>query len=185
MKMLSGLSKPTEGSVLFQQKDIFDDISAYHEHIIYISHQNKIYSDLTLIENLKLLNNLHPNRRSLADIMEISSEVNLDGYRDLPTKWFSSGMSRRAGLARIILTKPKLLILDEPYTGLDHKSILWFQSYLAAYRSQGGCVLITSHQIELALQLSDRVILLDQGKIKQDLPSDSVQMSDCYTWLEE
>jgi len=112
-------------------------------------------------------------------------DVQLSHAIDLPVKTFSSGMTKRTAIARLLLQQPKLLLLDEPYTGLDQNSVRWFQEYLLNFRNQGGTLLLVTHQLELGLELATRVLLLSQRKIVKDQSSSTVNLSECQQWLSQ
>ena len=94
-------------------------------------------------------------------------------------------MTKRTAIARLLLQQPKLLLLDEPYTGLDQNSVRWFQEYLLHFRKQGGTLLLVTHQLELGLELATRVLLLSQRKIVKDQSSSTVNLSECQQWLSQ
>ena len=112
-------------------------------------------------------------------------DVQLSHAIDLPVKTFSSGMTKRTAIARLLLQQPKLLLLDEPYTGLDQNSVRWFQEYLIDFKNQGGTLLLVTHQLELGLELATRVLLLNQRKIVKNQSSSMVNLSECQQWLSQ
>jgi len=85
----------------------------------------------------------------------------------------------------LMLCKPEILILDEPYTGLDQNSFRWFQEYLREFHQQGGTVLMVTHQIELGLELATRVLVLRRQNIKHDISSAGLSAERCSALLEE
>ena len=84
-----------------------------------------------------------------------------------------------------MLTEPKILLLDEPYTGLDQNSSLWLQEYLKKFHLQGGTVLMVTHQIELGLELATRILILKGKRIKYDFPKKEIKIQQCRDLLEK
>jgi heme exporter protein A len=91
--------------------------------------------------------------------------VGLAAAADRPVRTFSRGMVQRLGLARTLLSRPSLLLLDEPYTGLDRKGVALLGELLAAERQRGAMVLLTSHDLDAIAPLCDRAVVLKRGRI--------------------
>ena len=102
-----------------------------------------------------------------------------------PVHTFSSGMNKKLRIGRLIMLEPKFMILDEPFSGLDQNSVNWFLSYLEQYHRKGGTVMMVTHQLELGLKLSSRVLVLKQQKILNDLEAASVNIPRCEDLLKE
>ena len=110
---------------------------------------------------------MHPIAGKFASINDIEKaiiEVHLQGYEDVPARKLSAGQVRRVGLARLllagVLAKDACWILDEPFTSLDVEGCHWLELQISRYISQGGCVLLTSHQA-MNLEISPRLIQLE------------------------
>ena len=87
-------------------------------------------------------------------------------------------------IARLMLCKPKILILDEPFTGLDQHSTKLFQNYLTAFHQQGGTVIMVTHQLDLGLKLATRVLVLQQKRIQHDNSVSEISIDQCFEWLD-
>ena len=87
-------------------------------------------------------------------------------------------------IARLMLCKPEILILDEPFTGLDQNSNHWLQNYLTTFHNQGGTVIMVTHQLELGLKLATRVLVLHQQRIQHDNSASDLSINQCIDWLE-
>ena len=118
-------------------------------------------------------------------IDNILEQIDLTHVARLPVRNFSSGMTKRLMIGRLMLYQPKILILDEPYTGLDQHSFHWFQDYLQKFHQQGGTVLMVTHQLELGLELATRVLVLHQQGIQHDISATGLSVDQCSAWLEE
>ena len=124
-------------------------------------------------------------KRPYEQELERLAKLDLSHVSQLPVRNFSSGMTKRLMIGRLMLCKPEILILDEPYTGLDQNSFRWFQEYLREFHQQGGTVLMVTHQIELGLELATRVLVLHRKKIKHDISSAGLSVERCCALLEE
>ena len=87
-------------------------------------------------------------------------------------------------IARLMLCNPEILILDEPFTGLDQHSNQWFQNYLTAFHHQGGTVIMVTHQLELGLKVATRVLVLHQQRIQHDNSASELSIKQCVDWLD-
>ena len=94
-------------------------------------------------------------------------------------------MIKRLMIGRLMLCKPKILLLDEPYVGLDQHSFRWFQEYLQEFQKNGGTVLMVTHQFDLGLELATRILVLHKKKIKHDISAAGMLATKLETLLEE
>jgi lipooligosaccharide transport system ATP-binding protein len=132
-----------------------------------VSQDNNLDPDLTVIKNLLVYGRYFgiPRERRLARAEELLAFVQLDEKRDSHIRQLSGGMRRRLTLARALVSTPELLILDEPSTGLDPQArhVVWQK--LRALNREGVTMLLTTHYMEEAAQLCDRVLIMDEGRI--------------------
>ena len=87
-------------------------------------------------------------------------------------------------IARLMLCKPEILILDEPSTGLDQHFNQWFQNYLRTFNQQGGTVIMVTHQLDLGLKLANRILVLHQQRIQHDNLASELSIDQCIDWLD-
>jgi len=144
-----------------------------------------LYGDLSSVDNLRLFGTLYGVNELNIKIDNILKQIDLTHVARLPVRNFSSGMTKRLMIGRLMLYQPKILILDEPYTGLDQHSFHWFQDYLQKFHQQGGTVLMVTHQLELGLELATRVLVLHQQGIQHDISATGLGVNQCSAWLEE
>lgn len=144
LRILCGLSMPTEGRVLWQDQDILDDKSYFWSHLHYIGHAPGIKVDLTPLENLAMSQALQDAPTTLP-LETALNYVGLYGFEDVPTRTLSAGQQRRVALARLLLNDARLWILDEPFTALDKSAIQWVEHVLDAHAQRGGMAILTSH----------------------------------------
>jgi heme exporter protein A len=146
LRILAGLSLPTEGEVLWQNAPIAQQRSQYHQDLLYIGHHAGLKEDLTLTENLQALCRMDGLRISDAAIREALTRMGLAKRQHLPARVLSAGQKRRGLLARALLRPAKLWILDEPFNALDINAIADVQRLLKAHLASGGLLVLTSHQ---------------------------------------
>lgn len=143
LRLLTGLSTPQEGCILWQSKNIQSIRDEYNENIHYIGHTNGIKLGLTVTENLQLAGHLAlSTMESVEDVLE---QWQLSIYQHSQTNYLSAGQKRRVALAKLILFKKPLWILDEPLTSLDAHSQPLFLHALENHLHQGGMAMISSH----------------------------------------
>lgn len=163
LRILGGLSRPTKGSVRLFEKEHSDRSSRALTGII--GHGIAVYDELSAYENLKLFAELY----SLADphkaAMEWLERTALDRVKDSLVREFSRGMRQRLAVARAFLHRPKLLLLDEPFTSLDDRAIALLQGLLRDSLEAGGTVIMSTHQLREAMELASHVVLLNRGRM--------------------
>ncbi len=146
LRILCGIRLPETGAVTWCGEDIFSLGPVYHEHIAYVGHRDGLKLDLTPIENLVMARGLgNPNPdTSPGDAL---LRVDLLGFEDIPTRNLSAGQQRRLALARLLVTRAQLWILDEPFTSLDVHGIELAEQLFDEHISAGGMLAMTSHHV--------------------------------------
>jgi ABC-type multidrug transport system ATPase subunit len=165
VSLLAGSTKPSKGELQFvdaqQQKRPLE-----RNQVGLVAHATLLYSDLTGQENLALYAQLY--RINTPRIEEVITRCGLTNYAARTTRTYSRGMAQRTAIARAILHQPALLLCDEPYTGLDPSGALFLSELLRQMRATGTAIILVTHDLEVAAQLSDRVIMLSAGRIVSD-----------------
>ena len=185
LRIISTLSKPTHGRITFNGTNQKESLREWRQKIGIISHENRLYGDLSSVDNLRLFGTLYGVEDLESNTDQVLQKTDLLHVARLPVGNFSSGMKKRLMIARLMLCKPEILILDEPFTGLDQQSNQWFQNYLTGFHQQGGTVLMVTHQLELGLELATRVLVLHQQGIQHDISATGLGVNQCSAWLEE
>ena len=147
------------------------EIHAVRRHIALVGHVAALYPQLTLRENLHLLADVTGARSALAD--EGLAAVGLAGAAGRRAARCSHGMLRRADLARVLLTRPSLLLLDEPHAGLDPAAAQLVEFVIDDVRGRGGATVLVSHEPEQLAAVTDRRLRLADGCVRQPGPSPS------------
>ena len=183
LRIISTLSKPTHGRIIFNGTNQKEKLHEWRKIIGIISHENRLYEDLSSIDNLRLFGTLYGVENLENNTDQVLQQTKLFQVARLPVSNFSSGMKKRLMIARLMLCKPKIMILDEPFTGLDQHSNQLFQNYLKAFHKQGGTVIMVTHQLELGLELATRVLILNQQRIQHDNLASELSVDQCVDWL--
>lgn len=173
LKILSTAITPTRGAVTMNGIDIRKNPVAARQMIGVISHESYLYDELTARENLRFFGRMYGLGKDELEERtdELLGNVDLLMRGDDRVASFSRGMKQRLSIARALIHKPSIVLMDEPYTGLDQKAAETFERALNRLDTNMVTKIMVSHNIERALQLSDRVIIMDNGKIVQDSPS--------------
>ncbi len=185
LRIINSLMKPTSGSLLFRDKNLTDNLQDWLGIMGSMAHESRLYGDLTSFENLKLFGKLYGVDQLEDKIEQTLIEIDLAHVGQLPVRNFSSGMTKRLMIGRMLICEPEILILDEPYTGLDQLSVKWFQNYLQTFNQKGGTIMMVTHQLALGLELANRVLVLHKNKISHDLPAEGLTVAQCSEYLDE
>ncbi|MBX7152260.1 heme ABC exporter ATP-binding protein CcmA [bacterium] len=165
LRILSLLVKPNNGKLSIGGNDAHQDVNKVLKDIGVISHQVFLYGDLTAEENLNFYSKMYDVQNASERIQTLLDRVGLILRSREPIRRYSRGMQQRLSIARAILHSPRLLLLDEPYTGLDRNASAMLDQILRDYHQAGNCIIMVSHDIDQVLNLASRVILLDKGQI--------------------
>jgi len=164
LRALCGLYLPDQGEVLWQNQSIKEQDEAYRCELLYLGHLNAIKPDLTVLENLRINTLLAGEKVSDDELMSALDTIGLYAFEDFPASQLSQGQKRRVALARLLVSKATLWILDEPFVALDIAAVELLQSIIAKHVDHGGMVILTTHQ----------EVPLTSGKIKRLLLNDYV-----------
>ena len=161
LRILAGLLRPSFGKVT-----VFGGYEPHEarERIGYMSHAPMLYDELTAEENLRYFASLYPGRDCLAPA-EALRQVGLDPALDRPLGQYSQGMRQRTSLARVLISIPELLLLDEPFSNMDVDSARQMVELLAGFRHGNRTIVLTTHQRELAAPIADWVLTLHAGRV--------------------
>jgi len=164
LRALCGLLRPDQGSILWRGELITDLADDYNRELLYFGHLNGIKADLTGHENLRVAATLDQDPFADADILHALARIGLAGFEDLPTRMLSQGQKKRVALARLILSKAPLWILDEPFTALDIDAVALLETFIAEHVADGGAVVLTTHQEVALTQGEIRRLTLGGGR---------------------
>jgi ABC-type multidrug transport system ATPase subunit len=159
---------PTSGRLLVEGIDIREEPEAARRHIGFLSHNTYVYRDLSPAENLRFFARLYGVSDPDTRVKELLERVGLSRRANDPVRAFSRGQQQRLGLARAILHDPSLILLDEPYTGLDVNAAAMLDAILADAIQRGKSVVLTSHDIDRGLRTASRAAIVERGRIVFD-----------------
>jgi heme exporter protein A len=150
LRTICGLITPTDGEVRWRDENVRKLRDDFARELVYIGHKNAIKADLTGTENLRIACQLDGMAVSVKQAWEALEKMGLRGHEDLPVRVLSQGQKKRVALARLLLNKSPLWILDEPFTALDKAAVAFLQTVIQDHVADGGMTILTTHQ-EVAL----------------------------------
>ena len=146
LRLLTGLSKPESGEVLWNSKSITQESSAFHRELLFLGHRDALKDELSALENLQMYAALDDIKLSLEDALAALARFGLRGRENLPIHCLSAGQKRRVLMARMLTRNARLWILDEPFNALDVRAIDQLEVLIAEHLAKGGMLVLTSHQ---------------------------------------
>jgi ABC-2 type transport system ATP-binding protein len=166
-RMLTTLLEPTGGRIVIGGHDLARDAYPVKRQMGLVPEESNVYTELTAWGNLMFTARLYrvPRAEREARARELLQAFGLWKKREVKVEDFSKGMRRRLSIAMAIIHRPSLLFLDEPTPGLDAQSARAIRSLIRQMNAEGTTVFLTTHQIEEANQLCDRVAIIDHGQI--------------------
>ena len=172
VKIITGMLRPDEGHVLFEGDDIRRDMVSFRSQLGYVPEEAHLYSYLSGLEYLQLLGRLRGMDEALIEVKatRLLKLLLLESWQYSPISTYSKGMRQRVLIAAALLHDPKLLIFDEPLSGLDVISSRLFKDLLELLAAEGKAILYISHVLEVVEQICRRVIVIAKGKILADAP---------------
>ncbi len=173
LRMLATLTRPSEGAIAVCGIDAKDDPDAVRERIGLISHSPMLYPDLTAEENLVLFGKLYGVADPTARALELLDAVGLKHRRLDRIRTFSRGMTQRVSIARALVNDPQVVLLDEPYSGLDPHAVEIFDRLISSVRENRTFVMV-SHDLEKGSSLADHVLVMARGRMVRFARTDDI-----------
>src|SRR5579862_4054667 len=167
MKMITGLIERTYGHILFEGKPIDDDLIAFKRRMGYVPEEPYLYNHLSGAEYLTMVAQLRnlPARQSAERIDGLLRLLALYDDRHASIFGYSKGMRQKILIAAALLHNPALVLLDEPFSGLDVASAMVLRSLIQELAARGKVVLFSSHELDTVERVSARVVILHRGKV--------------------
>jgi heme ABC exporter ATP-binding subunit CcmA len=169
LRVAATLARATGGSIRVGGADCAREPEAARRQLAFLGHGSWLYEDLTALENLKFWATLGGLAAGAAVLRAALAAVELDRWADERVRPFSAGMKRRLSIARLLLPRPKVLLLDEPFSGLDQRGAKWLEEHLQGFKSAGGAVLMSTHSFGRGFGVADRAAILGGGRIAADV----------------
>lgn len=170
LKMITGLIEMTSGRILFDGKSIHDDLIAYKRSMGYVPEEPYLYNHLSGVEYLVMISQLRdlPMRQSSERIDGLLRLLSLYDDRHASISGYSKGMRQKLLISAALLHNPDLILLDEPFSGLDVGSAMILRSLIKELAVRGKVVLFSSHELDTVERISDRVVILHRAKVVAD-----------------
>jgi len=178
LRILATLLRPTAGNLTIGGVDAVKTPEAARAMMGMIAHGSHVYEDLTAIENLRFWTVMRGGDASPARLVAALQQVELDAVAGERVRTFSAGMKRRLALARVALDNARLLLLDEPFTGLDRQAQKWLGEFLMSFKAGGGAAIVATHSFGGGLAVADRVAILAGGRLMVDRPCADLSWDD-------
>ena len=166
LRLIAGLQRPTRGDLEIFGLSPHKDRQECRKSISLVSHQSYLYPQLTAGETVELWCRLLGRKASAAEVADLLSQVSLEDRTHDLVQGFSAGMRKRLSLLRTLIEQPRIVLLDEPFAALDPAGQELVTRWIQEYRERGLTVLMASHLLSRAAELSDRGVVLEHGQIK-------------------
>ena len=167
--MITGLIRPTEGRVFFDDEDVTRQpmYKRARAGVGYLAQESSVFRNLTVEDNIRLVLEAagRPKKEIEAKVAQLVADLHIDKIANTKAKVLSGGERRRVEIARALATEPKFILLDEPFTGIDPVTIEELQVIIARLRNQGIGILITDHNVNATLSITDHNFILIDGEI--------------------
>ena len=170
MKMITGLIEMTSGEILFDGRPTTGDPIGYKQRIGYVPEEPHLYAHLTGLEYLVMVGQLRglPPKRTESRIEALLRLFSLFSDRHVPIASYSKGMRQKILLSAALLHNPDLILLDEPFSGLDVTSVMVVRNLIQELAGRGKVVLFSSHEMETVERVCSHVVILHRGKVVAD-----------------
>jgi heme exporter protein A len=171
LRLVAQLAQPTQGEIEYH-----DEEGRQRDSVGYLSHQSLLYGDLTGFENLVFFSRLYGISDPEMRASELIDRMGLSLAQHQLTRGYSSGMKQRLKIARALLHEPQLVLLDEPYAGLDQHGSRLLTVLLKRLREEGRTVLLITHNLGEGLDVCTRVVVMNNGQIVHNTPREEIEV---------
>jgi ABC-2 type transport system ATP-binding protein len=187
MKLATGLIEPTSGEILFAGRPIKENPMAYRQRIGYVPEEPHLYTHLSGLEYLVMVAQLRDMDRNSASqrIHGLLRLFGMHGDRDVAISSYSKGMRQKILLSAALMHNPDLILLDEPFSGLDVGSSLILRSLIKELAARGKIVLFSSHELETVERVCSHIVILHRGKVVADDSIERLRVLMAVPTLEE
>lgn len=176
-KLISTILTPDSGTIKIKNLNTRNKSQLIKSKIGFTSHDSFLYKDLTLKENLNFIGNLFQVKNLEQRILSLCQKFQMSDFINRPLKTLSKGLVKRASLIRTFLNDPEILLLDEPLSDLDVESQKILIEFLKNESLIQKTILISTHQMELCIELKTQIMIIKQGKLIKHLNTPSASIS--------
>ena len=173
IRMMTGVLKPTQGNIEIYGKNAWNNQILIKQIVGNVPEEANVYMDLTGLRNLHFMGELYsiPKEQRKERALNLLKKFELFERKDSLAKKYSKGMKQRLLLCMALMSEPKILFLDEPTSGLDVQSSIIIKNLIKEYNKNGLTIFLTTHNMDVANELCDRIAIINKGKIiKLDTP---------------
>jgi heme exporter protein A len=178
LRVVATLLRPTRGSGRIFGFDLVREAADVREFVGLLGHHAGLYDDLTASENLRFSLRMAGLAHNPVRVDEVLEQVGLEAERKERVRGFSAGMRRRLALGRLLLRRPQLLLLDEPYAAFDTSGIVLVNRFAREIASAGGTVIVVTHDYPRAQEAVDRVVRIENGLVLEGLATTGLSPDD-------
>ena len=178
IRTLCTLARPDDGTVRIGGFDSLKQASHVRSVVGYVGHQPLLYEEMSAIENLNFYAKLYGLDDANDRIERALDEVGATSYAGRRVRTLSNGMQKRVAIARALLHRPRVLLLDEPETGLDQAGLDLLDSIVNAVKAGGASVMLSTHATDRGLALADRVLVLSDGRVELSCARSETSVAD-------
>jgi len=167
LRIIAGIMKPTSGEVIIDKKDFKKEEIEIKKTISFLSGNTKLYKDISCVELLKMCADYYEMDKNKVNkrISEVVKRFDMESFKDQRIGSLSTGQTQRVGVARCVLHDPHNYILDEATSGLDIISSQVILDFIKEERDKGKCIIYSTHYMEEAENICDRVVLINKGEV--------------------
>ena len=182
LRVLATLLRPSGGTLRLFGEDASRRPPAARRRLGYVGHDSACYPDLTGRENLEFHAELHAVPDAVGRVADLLRWAGLEDAARRPVRTYSRGMTQRLALARVLLHAPELLLLDEPYSGLDPAAATRLDGLLRELPRAGHAIVLSTHDVERVTPLASRVAILHRGRVawSQQGGTDPIVVASAY-----
>ncbi len=181
LRCAATLLRPSRGAVRIGGLDAATHGAAARRQLAVLGHESFLYPDLSAVENLAFYARLYRLADGTARVATLIDRLGLRGWAQRPVRALSRGLQQRCALARVLLHEPALLLLDEPFTGLDVAAREQLCTVLGEVHRRGAAIVMSTHELAVGLTLCPRAIMLAGGRLAWDgavAPGDAAALED-------
>lgn len=165
LRVVATLLRPTSGELFYDGRPLSELDSSLRNEIGLVSHESFVYADLSVRENLEFYAGLYDGSGNVDELLEWAD---LSLRQHSAARSLSRGMQQRLAIARALVHEPRLLLLDEPFTGLDAVSADRLRKLLTELKDRDTTVLLATHDVERGVSVADRILLMESGRVVFD-----------------
>lgn len=183
IRTLCALFVADKGEIFWHNQRIEDHLEVYRKALFYLGHLNAIKGDLTALENLRFNHMMSGQTNTDNELLDALEQIGLFGYEDFPTRQLSQGQKRRVALARLLVNKSPLWILDEPFVALDKAAVELLQRIISQHIETGGMAIITTHQAVPLTEGKIQHLNLDDYSAEAEIETAEMETAEIETYV--